>query len=360
MAVTLPQDKATRFLLIIACIVVVVAGLKAAATLFVPFMISLFLAMISLPLVNWLKRYRVPSPLAVLITLVLLVLVLASIGVLLGGSVQSFTQQAPKYRDQLEGVFGDAIESLNARGLTVSRDMADDFFNPNRIVDVVTVTVRGVAAVFSNLFLILLTIVFILMEATGFRTKLHVAFGGAEGQQWFDNIRTQVQHYLGIKTLISLTTGSVVAAAMAIIGVDFPLLWGLVAFLLNYVPSLGSIIAAIPPILLAIVQLGPGHAIAVAAVFIAVNVTLGNFAEPYFMGRRLGLSTLVVFLSLIFWGWVWGPLGMILSVPLTMIARIIFENTEDLRWIAVLLGNTPEITDPPARADDVARASHRE
>jgi predicted PurR-regulated permease PerM len=210
-------------------------------------------------------------------------------------------------------------------------------------LDVVTGTLRGVAAVFSNLFLMMLTIVFILMEATGFRDKLHLAFGGTGGAERFDVIRTQVQRYLGIKTLISLTTGGIVAAAMAIIGVDFPLLWGLVAFLLNYVPSLGSVIAAIPPILLAVVQLGIGHAIAVAAVFVAVNVALGNFVEPYFMGRRLGLSTLVVFLSLIFWGWVWGPLGMILSVPLTMIARIMFENTEDLRWIAVLLGENPAV-----------------
>jgi predicted PurR-regulated permease PerM len=349
MAQPLIQERATRFLLVIACIVVVIAGLKAAATLLVPFMISLFLAMISLPLVHWLHARRVPTAIAVVITLMLLLMVLASIGLLLGGSVQAFTTRAPEYRNLLEERLGGVIDWLQARGLTITRDMADDFIKPGRVMDVVTGTLRGVAAVFSNLFLVMLTIVFILMEATGFRAKLHAAFGGAEAAQRFDNIRTQVQRYLGIKTLISLTTGSIVAAAMAIIGVDFPLLWGLVAFLLNYVPSLGSIIAAIPPILLALVQLGAGHAIAVAAVFITINIALGNFAEPYFMGRRLGLSTLVVFLSLIFWGWVWGPLGMILSVPLTMIARITFENTEDLRWIAVLLGDTPDVPPPAPR-----------
>ncbi len=129
-----------------------------------------------------------------------------------------------------------------------------------------------------------------------------------------------------------------VVVALLIIGVDFPLLWGMLAFLLNYVPTLGSIIAAVPPVLLAIVQLGPGHALATALVFVGVNVVLGNFVEPHFMGRRLGLSTLVVFLSLVFWGWVWGPVGMLLSVPLTMIVKIMLENTEDLRWVAVLLG----------------------
>ncbi len=132
------------------------------------------------------------------------------------------------------------------------------------------------------------------------------------------------------------------AAALAIIGVDFPLLWGMLAFLLNYIPTFGSILAAIPPVLLAMVQLGPGHAIAALAVFVMLNVLLGNFVEPYFMGRRLGLSTLVVFLSLVFWGWVWGPVGMLLSVPLTMIVKIMLENTEDLSWIAVLLGAGPK------------------
>ncbi len=145
--------------------------------------------------------------------------------------------------------------------------------------------------------------------------------------------------------------------ALLIIGVDFPLLWGMLAFLLNYVPTLGSILAAIPPVLLATVQLGPGHALATALVFVGVNVVLGNFVEPHFMGRRLGLSTLVVFLSLVFWGWVWGPVGMLLSVPLTMIVKIMLENTEDLRWVAVLLdagtrqhlaGRTPSIGSPDA------------
>ena len=110
-----------------------------------------------------------------------------------------------------------------------------------------------------------------------------------------------------------------------------------------------SILAAIPPVLLAVVQLGPGHAVAVALVFVSVNVVLGQFVEPYFMGRRLGLSTLVVFLSLVFWGWVWGPVGMLLSVPLTMILKIMLEHTEDLAWVAVLLGAGVKASPPPVR-----------
>jgi len=191
--------------------------------------------------------------------------------------------------------------------------------------------------------------VFILSEAAGFPAKLQAAFGHRESSDRFANIKREVQHYLGIKTLISLTTGSIVAAATAIIGVDYPLLWGMLAFLLNFIPTFGSILAAIPPVMLATVQLGAGHALAVALVFVSVNVGLGNFVEPYFMGRRLGLSTLVVFLSLVFWGWVWGPVGMLLSVPLTMIVKIMLENTEDLAWVAVLLGAGPKRESKPVR-----------
>jgi len=199
-----------------------------------------------------------------------------------------------------------------------------------------------VAGVLSNLFVALLTIVFILFEAAGFPAKLRAAFGDRQGSERFEKIRYEVQHYLGIKSLVSLTTGAAIAAALAILGVDYPLLWGMLAFLLNYIPTFGSILAGIPPVLLAIVQLGPGHAIAVALVFVTTNVVLGNFVEPHFLGRRLGLSTLVVFLSLVFWGWVWGPVGMLLSVPLTMILKIMLENTPDLAWIAVLLGRDPK------------------
>jgi predicted PurR-regulated permease PerM len=141
-----------------------------------------------------------------------------------------------------------------------------------------------------------------------------------------------------LKTIFSLATGVAIWIWLAIIGVDFALLWGLVAFLLNYVPSIGSIIAAIPAILLALIQLGVGPAVLAGLGYVVVNVVFGSILEPRFMGRGLGLSTLVVFLSLVFWGWILGPVGMVLSVPLTMIVKIAMESNEDTRWIAVMLG----------------------
>ena len=120
-----------------------------------------------------------------------------------------------------------------------------------------------------------------------------------------------------------------------LIGVDYHVLWGLLAFLLNFIPTFGSILAAVPPVLLAIVQLGFGEALMTAALYVAVNVIVGSILEPRFMGKGLDLSSLVVFLSLVFWGWILGPVGMLLSVPLTIMLKIALESSPDTHWAAV-------------------------
>ena len=158
-------------------------------------------------------------------------------------------------------------------------------------------------------------------------------------------IRADVQRYLGVKTLMSLLTGSLVGVCVALLGLDFPLLWGMLAFLMHYIPNLGAFLAAIPAMLLALVQLGIGGAGLVGLAFVVIHMVVGNVLEPVLMGRRLGLSVLVVFLSLVFWGWVWGPVGMFLSVPITMIIKITLENSKSLRWIAVLLDVSPSLPD---------------
>ncbi len=199
----------------------------------------------------------------------------------------------------------------------------------------------------TNTFLIILTVVFILLEASDFPGKLRQAFGDpTEHMTGFGQFTETVNRYLKIKTIFSALTGICVWAWLAVLGVDYPILWGCLAFLLNYVPNIGSIIAAVPAILLALVQLGFGSAVLVAAGYIVVNVVFGSILEPRFMGSGLGLSTLVVFLSLVFWGWVLGPVGMILSVPLTVIVKIALETGKDTRWLAVMLGSGTSHTEP--------------
>ena len=336
------RDRGARFLIIAASLVVVVAGLRAAGQLLLPFLVSVLLAIIALPLMVWLQRRGAPTAVAVLATILTAVAILAGVVIVVGRSLNEFTAAAPGYQARFQELAGSTLTWLDALGIETQGWGAREFLNPGALMDLVGGTLRAVAAVAQNTFLVVLTMVFILAEAAGFSGKLRVVFGErSDHLERFGVMARQIQRYLAIKTLISLATGILVGLWVSVLGLGFPLLWGLVAFIFNYIPNLGSILAAVPPVLLALVQFGPGRATVVAAGYLAINIGLANFLEPYLMGRRLGLSTLVILLSLIFWGWVWGPVGMLLSVPLTVIVKIALENTEDFRWVATLLDANP-------------------
>ncbi len=323
-----------------AAFVIVVAGMKAAEAILVPFLLAAFLALICGPPMFWLERKGLPSWAALLIVIVVVLSIGSGLGVLVGKSLNAFTAALPSYQQRLEAQTREVLAWADSWGIAVPDEAFEGIVDPGQVMQLVGRVLSGLGGVLTNGFLIALTVLFILLEASSFPAKLRAAFGDSnQAFARFDQIATNVNRYLAIKTAVSLTTGVTVTAWVAIIGLDFPLLWGLLAFLLNYVPNIGSIIAAVPAVLLAVIQLGFGSAGLVAAGYAGLNILMGNVVEPRFMGRGLGLSTLVVFLSLVFWGWVFGPVGMLLSVPLTMTVKIALESSEETRWIAILLGS---------------------
>jgi predicted PurR-regulated permease PerM len=326
---------------IAASLVVIIAGLRAASAIVLPFLASVFLAVFSLPILYWLKRLKVPNPLAVLGTMLFVIAVLSGIGLLVGGSVNSFTEAAPHYRDRLQELTLNLREWLATQGIDLTDVGNLELINAGAVMDLAGNLFRAVTRLLQQTATVLLTMTFILLEAAGFPAKLEAALGKNGGLGRFTKVHSEVQRYLGIKAVISLATGILVGCWLWGLGVDFPLVWALLAFLMNFIPTLGSLLAGVPAVLLALVQYGPGRALAVAIGYLVINLILGTFIEPHFMGRRFGLSTLVVFLSLVFWGWVWGPVGMLLSVPLTMILKILMENSDDFRWLAMLLDALP-------------------
>jgi predicted PurR-regulated permease PerM len=336
-----PRFTATRFLLTAAAIVIVIAGLRAAQRLVIPFLLAMFLAIICSPLVAWLKSKRVPNLLAVVLVVLVLIGVLVGIGALVGGSVNEFIASIPSYERRVNSLVESWSTWLERFDIDLPSVEVMDYINPGAVVGMVGSGLKGLASTFTNAFLITLTMVFILLEAASFPIKARAAFGdaadGDDDPLRISKVTKQVQRYLAAKTAISLATGTLIAVWTAIVGLDFALVWGLLAFLLNYVPNIGSIIAAVPAVLFAVVQLGLWPAVLVAVGFLVVNTVLGNIVEPTLMGRTVGLSTLVVFMSLVFWGWVWGPVGMLLSVPLTMIIKILLESSDELRWVAIML-----------------------
>lgn len=337
---------ASRAIIICAALVIIIAGMKQAAALLVPFLLSIFIAVISFPLMSRLQQGGLSKGLA--LTLVMLLVVLIGIGltILIGTSLTDFSQSLPEYQQRISAEWGQAIVWLKDHGISVAeklRGLAD----PAAAMGLISSILKGFGNVLTNSFLIILTVVFILMETACLTKKTLLVRDQMDDEQSDKEDFAQVfveklRDYMSMKTIISMITGVIVGLAMWAIGLDFPVLWGVLAFMLNFVPNIGSIIAAVPAVMLAMVQLGISSALLVTGVYVAVNVLIGSVVEPKYMGKGLGLSTLVVFVSLVFWGWVLGPVGMLLSVPLTITVKLALDSNPETQWLGHLLGSVDE------------------
>jgi len=343
------SQQGIRFLVIAAALVIIIGGINQAQSVLVSFLVAVFLAMLGTPPVLWLERKLIPSVVAVLLVVAGMITILLIVGAIVGASISSFYTELPVYQTRLQEQVSAFQSFLATKGIRGMDKVLLGFVNPAAVMSLTALLLAGLGSAFSNIVLILLTVTFILFEASSFPVKLRAVLG--HPQQVFPQFTRfigDIERYMVIKTLISLATGILIGAWLSILGVDFPILWGFLAFLLNYVPSIGSTVAAIPAVLLAFIQLGIGSAVMATAGYMAVNFILDNVIEMRLMGRRLGLSTLVVFLSLIFWGSLLGPVGMVLCIPLTMTLKFACENNKGTQWIAVLLGpEAPAESIPP-------------
>jgi AI-2 transport protein TqsA len=339
------KDGQSLTVLKVAAFVIIIAGMVLAKTIIAPFLIALFISIICAQPIFWLEKKRVPKGLAVIIVLIGILSIFFGFGYLIGGAISSFTTNVPDYETSLSSITDSFLNFLNSNGIVVTREQLPKMFDTTKIFNLTIMAVNELVNMMGNAFLVFLTIIFMLLELSTIPDKLKAVFRGPdESLEYLTTIVTSIRHYLGIKTIISVVTSILIYIALSIIGLDYAILWAIIAGLLNYIPNIGSIIAAVPALLFALVQLGLGSAIWTLVSFMAVNNILGNFIEPRIMGKGLGLSTLVVFTSLIFWGFVLGTVGMFLSVPLTITIKIILEQNEKTRWIAILLG-TPKDSD---------------
>jgi predicted PurR-regulated permease PerM len=338
------QHPGARLLFMGACLVVVVYGLRYASAILLPSALGLFLAVLSLPVMLWLRHRRVPSWLAIFIPVVMNIAVIGLLVLVVSQSVSQFQTRIGFYVRELQAIQSSWFVAIEARtGITLTDYVNMQLVDPGAVVDLARGAVGRAAQFVGTALMVFLIMAFMLSEATVFPEKFRYIMGEGEPKGGrMTKVVTEVQSYLGIKTVISLATGVVLGAWAWVMNLDFPVLLGLIAFLLNYIPTVGSIIAAIPAVLLSLILVGTaGHAVLVTLGYVVVNTLFGNILEPNLMGRRLGLSTLVVILSLLFWGWAWGPLGALLSVPLTVVVKIWLENTHDLKWVAILLDKAP-------------------
>ena len=349
----LPVRKAGRVVLILAGLVIVVSGLKAAQGFFLPVLLACFVATVSFPITNALRNRRVPRSIAVLLTVLIdfaFIIGLILLGVSLVGDLQRKWDEkyAAQFSEQIrQGSEALAIK-LEEAGVEDARDKIRLAVENNianlqdirfeRIWDVSTGLLGQVVGFVGTAFVVLVLTIFMLSEARMFGRRLD-AISLARGPDLARMVAAtkDIQRFLAIKTAVSLVTGVLAGFLCWAAGLDFYLLWGILAFALNYIPVIGSLVAGIPPVILALLTADLPSAVLVAGGYLLINNFLGNFIEPMLVGRRFGISTLVVVLSVLFWGWVWGPLGMLLAVPLTMVLKVVLDSSDEFRWIGVAI-----------------------
>ncbi len=328
-----------NFFIVMASVIIVLAGVNIASSIVIPFLLSLFIAIVLSPSYNYFKQKGLPSSISLLIVITFLIIFFISIAKLLGSSAVEFNANIGFYEQQLTLQFHKLVEFLSQFGIVIPEEELTNIFNPKIIMGFASTIIQGMGSLLTNGFVILLTVIFMLLESQSFVNKITNITLKSETITHIQTILTQIKEYMVLKALMSLATGIIIWIGLTLIGTDYPFLWAILAFMLNFIPNIGSIIAAVPAVLLTLVGLDIFSAMMVVVLYLVVNVLIGSIIEPKVMGNSLGLSTLVVFLSLLFWGWLLGIVGMLLSIPLTIMVKIILNENEDTKWIAVLLGN---------------------
>lgn len=330
---------ALRTPILVASVFVIIAGLRAASPILSPLFLAAFIAAVSLPFLEGLRRLRVPAPAAIAVVALLNAAIVAAAGWILVMSVTELRAELPFYADRVQELEMALRARLVPYGIDWTPTDRATLLDPGRVFDVATIAARKATALATTAFLVLLYLVFILAESASLPEKLQRVLGpSALGVAGAAATLREVQRYLVLKTVISAATGLAIGVGAWQLGVDFALLWGFVSFALNFIPSVGSVIAAVPGISVALLQLGVGPALGMAGVYLGVNVAIGNFLDPIVIGRQLRLSPIVILLSLVFWGWTFGVVGAFLAVPLTIALRIAMEHTPSLSRYAALMG----------------------
>lgn len=323
---------------VLAALALVLGALREGADVLIPITYAVLAAAVLAAPTRWLREHRAPPAVAVGLVATGALLSAALALSLVGASLQSFLTDLPTYRAAIDDRWVELVTWLRSVGVD-SRELLDaGQLDPGAVLASVGSLVSGAASMASDLLMIFLLAAFLLLEAETMTSKITHAFSDPEVVAAMVDTGVSLQTYLYLKTLTSAATGLIAGLGMVVLGVDHAALWGFLAFALNYIPTIGSIIAAVPPLLLAIATGGPLTAGLVAALYLAVNTVVGNVVEPRVMGDQLGLSAFVVLLALFVWGWLWGVHGMLLAVPLTVFLRELCATQDDTKWIAALMG----------------------
>ena len=341
--------------------------LKLTVSFTLPLLVAILLSFVFYPFCKGLKKLHIPWILSIIIILVITVVVIYFIVSLLITSLQTIIEAYPRYEARFTSIYRMIAATLKLpfdEDLSLISNLLNSL-NLRSVLQNLAITLSTSLVSFSKvLLMIMLLVTFLLLEFNTMRLKFDVAFTSAETHEKIlrivRNTIAEVTHYISIKFLISLSTGVLVTLGTAVVKMDFPIIWGFLAFVLNFIPNFGSILSCLITGLFALLQFYPsvGTVIYVAAMVIVVNMTLGNFVEPRWEGSDLGLSPFIILVSLSLWGFIWGFVGMILAVPMTVIIKIICENVDSLRPVAIMIGGNPNKSSRNAEDPQEAAPEH--
>ncbi|MBC8124360.1 MAG: AI-2E family transporter [Candidatus Kapabacteria bacterium] len=343
-----PWQRAASISTSLLAIIAVGIVLHELSGILIPFVLAGFLSILFKPLVQKLRDIHVPLPIALILVLIISAGALWFVYLIIALGVDSFNEKSVFYGYQLKAVLADVERTVG--GLLKSFGSKTTFrfekvLTPETAAAFATGQVSNFLAILSDGVMVLLYLLFMLGSSGAFPNKIRSAFSRLRGGQVltvFESLNMRVRKYLVLKTLFNLANGVIAWLILTAFGVDFAPFFGLLTFLFHFIPNIGSLISTVIPTFVCLLQTGSiTTATAVAVILVVVQNVIGNVIEPKVMGDRLELSPVVVLFALLFWGWMWGIVGMILSIPIMSFCKALLETIPSTRPIAVLLGSTP-------------------
>ena len=333
----LRQPSYLRVVLILAATVVVLVGLRLGAPILNPILFAVVLSLLFSPIYSWLLRRGLPTGLALVVMLVILIILFLGFSIILGSSISRFGERVGFYVQQLNGQV-DSLDALLER-LGLSNVNVQDVVKPDALANAFGVVLSGISSFLSNLFLILMIMLFLLGEGPAMMDRLRASAGSDNPQvARLTAIGQGVVLQFGLRAIVNLVTGAGVTVVLFVLGVDFPLMWGILTFFLSFIPYIGLVLAVTPAVVLALAEFGVTRALLVIAGVIVINILAENVLSPMMMGRGLSISPTIVFLSFIFWAWLLGGPGAFLALPITIFVAVMFDTFPETRWLASIIG----------------------
>jgi AI-2 transport protein TqsA len=344
----LRQPSFLRVVLLLAATVVVFVGMRLAAPILDPILFAVVLALLFSPIYAWLRRHRIPTPLALVIMLIGLSVLFLGLFFILGVSIARFSGDIGTYATKLNHQLNNIQGTLQSFGVTKSS--LHNAIKPSHLTNAIGAVLSGVADFLSNLFLILVIILFLLAEGPAMMNRLRASTGPEHPQVMRLTVfGHSVIRQIGLRAIVNLATATGVVVLLLVLRVDFPLMWGILAFFLSFVPWIGLPLAVAPSVVLALAEHGVTSAVLVIVGVTVINILAENALSPMLMGRGLSLSPTVLFIGFLFWAWLLGGPGAFLAAPLTIFLVLMLDTFPETRWLASVMGMAgpePQAPDP--------------